>query len=527
MQTSVNRAASVGAGSRRQKFEMWIALVLISSACFSLSQAVNWCENVLTECQNSNLSFWPKLRTTSFVQKDFNSSKEAAVDVTANVKVWIPPSALQKSRGAETEHMVRMVASVLNSTLFKSRPQRKGRMGSPQQPDDKEDSILNWTVLSVRSGTSPVKNLTEPIKLTFKYTEKVEHGVCVFWKMPEKLGEIGKWSTDGCQTTRSGDEFICSSNHMSFFAVLVNPDISVGVEQVKNLSYITYVGSALSVVFASISLVIYICALRRGRSEKAIGIHMQLTAALLFLHLSFLLSSLWFQMLKNQEDGWICRGLGLVLHWSLLATLTWLALEGFHLYLLLIRVFNIYVRKYVLKLSLLGWGFPTLAAVACGVSGVYGKFDLEFRDSKDSNSTSPMCWMSSGFKHRQVVGYVTVGFLCLVVLYNACMLALVVFKLYGIRSGRRGWSKMKRENGSQLWKDCATVLGLSFVLGLPWGLTSTTYVSLTGIYAFTILNSLQGLFMFLWSVALSCKSQSDCSSTVKDPSSQKMMSTSF
>uniref|UniRef100_A0A3B3CNW1 Adhesion G protein-coupled receptor G3 n=1 Tax=Oryzias melastigma TaxID=30732 RepID=A0A3B3CNW1_ORYME len=490
---------------------MWIALVLFSSACFSLSQTVNWCENVQSDCQSSNFSRWPECyeerimtciprrrRIPGFVQKDVNTSEEVVVEVTPNVKIWIPPSALQKSRGAETKGNVRMVASLLNSTFFKSRPQRKGRTGSPQQPDDKEDSILDWRVLSVRSGTSPVKNLTEPIKLTFKSTEKVERGICVFWKMPEKLGETGKWSTDGCQTNRSGNEFICTSNHMSFFAVLVNPDISVDAKQVENLSYITYVGSALSVVFASISLVIYICTLRRGRSEKAIGIHMQLTAALLFLHFSFLLSSLWFQMLKNQDDGWICRGLGLILHWSLLATLTWLALEGFHLYLLLVRVFNIYVRRYVLKLSLLGWGFPTLAAVACGISGVYGKFDLEFQDSKDSNSTAPMCWMSSEFKHRLVVGYVTVGFLCLVVLYNACMLALVVFKLYGIRSGRRGqggWNKMKLENGSQLWKDCATVLGLSFVLGLPWGLTSTTYVSLTGIYAFTILNSLQGQYI--------------------------------
>ncbi|XP_004067585.2 adhesion G protein-coupled receptor G3 [Oryzias latipes] len=522
---------------------MWVIFVLFTSACFSLSQTANWCESVLGDCLKKYPSDWTscyengimtcKLRgrrpIPGLVQLNVNSSLEAAVNVTSNVQVVIPPSALQKSRGNKTHDEVRMVASVLNSTFFKSWPPTKGGIVSPQQPDIKEDSILDWTVLSVRSGTSPVKNLIEPIKLTFKSNKKVENGICVFWKVPEQPGGTGEWSTDGCQTTRSRDTFICSSSHMSFFAVLVNPDISVDMEQVRNLSYITYVGSALSVVFATISIIIYICVLRRGRSEKAIGIHMQLTGALLCLHLSFLLSSLWFQMLEDQEDGWVCKGLGLILHWSLLATLAWLALEGFHLYLLLIRVFNIYVRRYVLKLSLLGWGFPTVAAVACGISGVYGKFDLEFQDGKDSNSTAPMCWMSSGFKHRQVVGYITVSFLCLVVLYNTCMLALVVFKIHGIRSGRGqgGWKKTKVENGSQVLKDCVTVLGISFVLGLPWGLTSTTYVSLTGIYAFTILNSMQGLFIFLWCVALSCKSQSENSSSFKDPSSQKMMSTSF
>jgi len=111
--------------------------------------------------------------------------------------------------------------------------------------------------------------------------------------------------------------------------------------------------------------------------------------------------------------------------------------------------------------------------------------------------------LSSGFAQRRVVGYVTVAFLCLVTLYNSCMLVLVVYKLWKIRGGKRGyesssdWKKMMKEKGPRLWKDCATVLSLSWVLGLPWGVASTTYlkVSLPGIYIFTILNSLQGQYV--------------------------------
>lgn len=94
----------------------------------------------------------------------------------------------------------------------------------------------------------------------------------------------------------------------------------------------------------------------RRRPEKALGIHMQLTGALLCLHISFLSSSFWIYLLGEEGDSWVCQGLGLFLHWSLLATFTWLALEGFHLYLLLVRVFNIYVRRYLLKLCMVGWG---------------------------------------------------------------------------------------------------------------------------------------------------------------------------
>lgn len=95
---------------------------------------------------------------------------------------------------------------------------------------------------------------------------------------------------------------------------------------------------------------------RQRRPEKAIGVHIQLTGALLCLHLSFLLCSHWVLLLTVDEEDWICKGLGLWLHWSLLATFSWTALEGFHIYLLLVRVFNIYVRRYMLKISLVGWG---------------------------------------------------------------------------------------------------------------------------------------------------------------------------
>lgn len=98
-----------------------------------------------------------------------------------------------------------------------------------------------------------------------------------------------------------------------------------------------------------------------------------------------------------------------------------------------------------------------------------------------------------------VVSYITtVAFPFLVVVFNACMLGLVVFKMLELRRGDRSfgsssdWKKINKERKKRLWKDCVTVLGLSCVLGLPWGLASTTYVSLAGIYIFTVLNSLQG-----------------------------------
>ncbi|XP_034427644.1 adhesion G protein-coupled receptor G3-like [Hippoglossus hippoglossus] len=518
---------------------MWIFLVTLS--WLSTAQAINWCKDVLRECHLHNdwtrcyerripTCLQGRQHMPNFILQLVNSSQEAEVYPTDMHRVHIPSSALQRSRGDESQMEVVLVATVINSTYFTvSRPEaikpspnhKKAtrRMVIHDQRDHMQGTVMGGLVLAVLAGSQPVGNLPQPIELTFTQTQQMENRTCVFWQ--ELDNGTGIWSTYGCNTNDTGAEVTCSCNHLSFFAVLVNPILSVDETHSTNLSYITYIGSALSVVFTVMSLIIYIC-LQQRRPEKVIGVHMQLSGALLCLHLSFLLCCFWVWLFNEDDEGWVCLFLGLFLHWSLMATFCWTALEGFHLYLLLVQVFNIYIRRYLLKLSLVGWGLPTLIVVVCGSLGVYGKYD-----AKNQNSTVQMCWMRSEFTPSLVVRYITtVAFPCMVILYNACLLGLVVFKLWGIR-GRSGdanrsscWKKAN--TGKRLWKDFVTVLGLSCLLGLPWSLASITYISLPGIYVFTILNSLQGVFLFLWSVALTCKSQSDKDSSTTYPSSQKM-----
>ncbi|XP_030581938.1 adhesion G protein-coupled receptor G3-like [Archocentrus centrarchus] len=515
---------------------MWVTLFLITIICFSASGA-DFCESVLRECVQTGASWTrcyedriatcrPKGRSMPGLKHlTVDSLQEANVSPTFQHRVHIPSSALQRSRGNVSEVLV--VASVINSTYFKLSPPRRSRLG---QFHRREGVVFRGSVLSVRAGNVTLIDLPQPIKLIFSHDKEVENGTCVFWQESGTKDGTGYWSVEGCETTKTAEEFICSCNHLSFFAVLVNPKISVKKSDAEKLSYITYAGSGLSALFTFISLIIYIC-LHRWRPEKVVGLHMQLTGAMLCLHVAFLLSSLLVQRLK--EDSSFCLVLGLFLHWSLLATLTWTALEGFHLYLLLVRVFNIYVRRYLLKLSLVGWGVPTLVAAICGISGVYGKYTL-----KDANNTTTahICWMSSDFPQKLLLtSYITtVAFPFLVVVFNGCMLGLVVFKMWKIRKDDRDfgsnsdWKRINKAKRKRLWKDSVTVLGLSCVLGLPWGLASTTYISLAGIYVFTIFNSLQGVFVFLWSVALTwSQSRGVNNSSVRDSSSQKMMTTSF
>lgn len=81
-------------------------------------------------------------------------------------------------------------------------------------------------------------------------------------------------------------------------------------------------------------------------------VHVNLAIALILLNLHFLPNEAVAAYSSNE----LCIYMAIALHYSLLASLSWMAVEGFHLYWLLVKVFNIYVRRYLLKLSVVGWG---------------------------------------------------------------------------------------------------------------------------------------------------------------------------
>lgn len=94
------------------------------------------------------------------------------------------------------------------------------------------------------------------------------------------------------------------------------------------------------------------CPDRRKARDYTIKVHMNLLLAVFLLDVSFLLSEP--VALVGSEAG--CCASALFLHFSLLACLTWMGLEGYNLYRLVVEVFGTYVPGYLLKLSIVGWG---------------------------------------------------------------------------------------------------------------------------------------------------------------------------
>uniref|UniRef100_A0A3Q1G4P5 G-protein coupled receptors family 2 profile 2 domain-containing protein n=1 Tax=Acanthochromis polyacanthus TaxID=80966 RepID=A0A3Q1G4P5_9TELE len=149
----------------------------------------------------------------------------------------------------------------------------------------------------------------------------------------------GGWNSDGCSVQNSTDnETVCGCNHLTSFAILLI------------LTFITYIGCGISAIFLSVTLLTYLSfKLRKDIPSKIL---IQLCLALLLLNLVFLVDA-WLALYPDSVG--LCISTAWFLHYFLLVTFTWMGLEAVHMYLALVKVFNTYISRYMLKFSLVGW----------------------------------------------------------------------------------------------------------------------------------------------------------------------------
>ncbi|XP_036951582.1 adhesion G-protein coupled receptor G1-like isoform X1 [Acanthopagrus latus] len=331
-----------------------------------------------------------------------------------------------------------------------------------------------------------VSGLQERVNITMNLILKeneTRRPMCAFFNFSTQ-----KYSSYGCETLwdNSQDHVTCSCDHLTYFGVLmVSANISPEDQQI--LTFITLTGCSIS-LFALVLTVLLFITNKTIRTDVSMKVHINLAIALILLNVHFLPS----HTVAELSSPGLCLYVALSLHFSLLATFSWMAVEGFHLYLLLIRVFNIYVRRYLLKISLVGWGVPAVivSLVAIIDTDTYGRVPL---DLSNSNSTA-ICYI----RNDMVKNVTTVGVFSLVFLFNMIMLGVMVQRVLSLRHskefGQRNHDRAKRE--------IFTLLGITVLLGIPWGLVffSFGYLTTAGLYPFCILNSLQGFFIFLWFV---------------------------
>ncbi|XP_068040861.1 adhesion G-protein coupled receptor G6 isoform X2 [Anomalospiza imberbis] len=433
-----------------------------------------------TSFKGGAFSVSPQNNASDF-QIDFDKDQTSAI-----ASVVLPPSLLKNLSQDEFE-----VISRAQFTFFN----KNGLFQDAENPAN-----LTSFVVACSIGNLTIQDLQDYVKVTIKHTKIQEDPkpTCVFWDM-NKNGGSGGWNPAGCQVDAESNEneTVCLCNHLTHFGVLM--DLQRTVTQIdpqntKVLTFITYIGCGISAIFSAATLLTYI-AFEKLRRDYPSKILMNLSTALLFLNLIFLL------------DGWIasfdidglCIAVAALLHFFLLATFTWMGLEAVHMYIALVKVFNTYIRRYILKFCIIGWGLPALviaivlASANTNASHVYGK-QLYGRDANGQGGDD-FCWIKN-----EVVFYVTcAGYFGIMFLMNVAMFIVVMVQICG-RNGKRTNRSLKEE----ILRNLRSVVSLTFLLGMTWGFAFFAWgpLTLAFLYLFSIFNSLQGLFIFVFHCAM-------------------------
>ncbi|XP_051788092.1 adhesion G-protein coupled receptor G2 [Erpetoichthys calabaricus] len=349
---------------------------------------------------------------------------------------------------------------------------------------DNKTNIVS-TVISLNIiGIQSVSELKNPLVLVFpiNQTEIPSNKVfqCSFYEDNQ-----GTWSHAGCSSSNiSNSGVTCLCNHLTIFAVLyVDPQVDAKSWQI--LSVISYVGCGLSAAFTAITVLTYLVS-RKSRKDHTNTIHVCLSAALYLLNMTFLLTE-WVASLNLNT---LCTIIAVLMHYALLSSFSWMFVEAIHLYLLMVRVFNTYIKKYIAKLSAFAWGIPAVIVgiVASVRQDYYGPTSIKIGNSSDTNN---ICWISNKtYFYALNISYFTIVFI-----FNSGILIAVTTKIVYFR--RFGKDPLKTKS---FCKDCSTVLILTCLLGTTWGLAYLGYglYTLPVLYLFTIFNSFQGLFIFFW-----------------------------
>ncbi|XP_072492813.1 adhesion G protein-coupled receptor G3 isoform X2 [Notamacropus eugenii] len=335
-------------------------------------------------------------------------------------------------------------------------------------------SVLDNHVVGIQVGTEPIKDLAEPVEITFSHKQHHQNRQCVFWD--DNKGTTGDWKPTGCSTEQRTNQTICRCDHLTFFALLLEPVLDAAT--VKALVRISLSGCGTSICFLVFTIILYFSlrfTRQRFKSEDAPKIHVALSISLVLLNLTFIL----LLGRNSSKQGASCRAQGGIFHYFLLCCFTWMGIEAFHLYLLAVKIFNIYISHYFPKLCLVGWGLPILVVFITGITSSYGLHAIKDRANQ---TTLELCWIENKTAlHVTVHGYFIITFL-----FGGVILGLVAWKIFHCRGSKAG----KEQN--QVWKGVITVLGLFCLVGGTWGLVLLTPIGLTAIYAFTLLNSFQG-----------------------------------
>ncbi|NXQ85233.1 AGRG7 protein, partial [Nyctibius grandis] len=333
---------------------------------------------------------------------------------------------------------------------------------------------------------------------------------CVFWDYA-----VNDWSTAGCAKGR--DHFLrCRCNHTTNFAVLMA--FQTKYKYAKPLEYISYIGVGLSMASLVITILFQILT-RKTRKSSVTWMLVSLCSSMLIFNIIFI-SGIENQNARNHSsdtpsyyqhylpydtasntlltsdtvdpppDSW-CTAVAALLHYFLLATFMWTALNSAQLYLLLLRAMKPLPGHFLVTTSVIGWGIPAaVVAVTLGATYREGKA-LNYRQEE-------FCWLAAldqkqNFSVQKPMLWSFLLPVALILLFN-----IIIFIKISVSVIWKKNKNLTRNKKDSFMKKMIGTISVVVMLGITWTigylmLISHEETSLVFSYLFCILNATQGL----------------------------------
>ncbi|CAM4693107.1 unnamed protein product [Caretta caretta] len=286
--------------------------------------------------------------------------------------------------------------------------------------------------------------------------------LCAYWETSTR-----RWGTRGCNLQKlNATTTRCQCSHLTSFAVLM----AFYELEDWTLDIITKVGLVISLLCLLLSIITFLfCRALKGPRTT---IHLHLCLALFIAYAVFLTGS------SSTGNRVVCGVVAGLLHYFFLAAFCWMCLEGAELYLLVVQVFTPHgLRRHYM--FLLGYGVPALVVGLSAAS--YHK----------GYGTARHCWLS--LDNNFIWSFLAP--VCIIIAVNAVIFVVTVWKLsLKFADINPDMSQLKKLRVLTI-----TAIAQLCILGTTWifGMFQFNQRSLVVSYIFTILNSLQGLFIFL------------------------------
>ncbi|XP_064488959.1 adhesion G protein-coupled receptor L1-like [Ornithodoros turicata] len=445
-------------------------------ACSQVDDSMNNATRTLIRRENIELQVFPLTKAETVVCfPSCDSDESSSIRINGELPMEDLPEVCNKPAYVGVALLYRN----LGNRLLRSRYSEQELL-EDRKEHDLSHAVVNSEVAGFSLGAfnTSIPFEDKVVVVTLKHINATTKSpTCAFWNF-SKLGGMGQWDTSGCEVdaaTSTPLQTTCRCDHLTNFAVLV--DMTGEVEDTPVMTVLTVVCCVLSIVCLTITMACLICvrALRCRRSVIACNVSFCLIVSNFIILTGFKMT---------QTFGIECLVTRSVLLYALLAAFMWMLLEGYHLYRMLVIVFNhnsISLRWFYA----FGYGIPVAitAAAACLTRN-------RFRDN--------FCWFAS-----EDIFYFC-GPMIAVIVVNIVVLTVALSTASSVKVKK----KLRRSESIATWlKGSASLvflLGITWVLGLPLlAGRAVPYME----YVFTVVNGSQGVTMFLFHIACNEKAR--------------------